>query len=172
MFKNNKAIKFIVIFVISYLLLNGLYQFLLWAYNPQVDLFTHYTTTSLCTISNDFSYVPSHYQIGYVLSYKQQKVINITEGCNAIAIVITLLSFCIAYTSKIKNYLLFIPIALCLVYIMNQLRIYWLVLIKVHYPNFFSFFHVYIFPAILYLVAFGLMVIWIKFFVDKEPKEN
>ncbi len=164
----NKAIQFIVLFLISYLILNGLYQLVMHLSHKEPDVFTYITINSFCIIFSDFSYFPSITQIGYVLLYQQQKIINITEGCNAIAIVITLLSFCLAYKSNWKNYLLFLPIAIVFVFITNLLRIYWLVYIKINHVHFFHFFHVYIFPAILYASTFGLLVLWVKIFSNKK----
>lgn len=168
----NKAIQFVLIFILSYLVLNGLYQLMLGLYGSNIDIFTRLTTATVCVLFENFDYKPSLLQVGNVLIYKNQKIINITEGCNGIAITITLISFCLAYKSHRKNYILFLPLAIFFLHLINIIRIYWLALIKYNYQHFFSFFHVYLFPAILYATTFGLLVIWVKIIHSKETKST
>jgi exosortase/archaeosortase family protein len=84
------------------------------------------------------------------------------EGCNGMAVWITLLSFTLAFTGKPKTYLWFLPLSFLLLQIGNILRLITLIQLKIQKPDLFEIFHTYLFPAILYAFAFGLMVWWVK----------
>jgi exosortase/archaeosortase family protein len=103
-----------------------------------------------------------------LISLKEKGLVNIAEGCNGIAVFNTLLSFIIAFKSDLSKYLKFIPISLAILFIINIIRLYILVEIKISTPQFFELFHTYIFPIILYFITFILMIVWVKFFNKKE----
>jgi exosortase/archaeosortase family protein len=86
----------------------------------------------------------------------------VKEACNGLSVFIALLSFLLAYHGEKRNYLVFIPMSVLVIFLGNLLRLYALIQIKQLYPASFVFFHEYLFPIILYLFAFGIMVVWVK----------
>ncbi|MFA9213909.1 MAG: exosortase family protein XrtF [Candidatus Methylacidiphilales bacterium] len=170
--ETKKAIQFIILFAISYIILNGLYQYILWIYAPQPDVLTVYTSAIFCNIFNQFTPTPLLTDAAILISHNQKKLVRIAEGCNGMAVITTFLSFAIAFKSNFKNYLFFIPLAVLSILIINILRLYLLIEIKLVYNNYFDIFHTYIFPAIIYFITFLLMVLWVKFINRKTGNES
>lgn len=172
MIEKKKTTDFIILFASSYIILNGLYQYILWLYAPEPDILTVYTSTIFCNLFNQFTPTPLLTDAAILISYNQKKMVRIAEGCNGMAVITTFLSFAIAFKSNIKNYLIFIPVAIISILIINILRLYLLIEIKLVYNNYFDIFHTYIFPAIIYFITFLLMVFWVKFINRKTGNES
>ena len=168
--ETKKALQFIIIFIIIYVVSNGLYQYILWLYAPTPDPITLYTSLVLCKIFPQFNATPLLFDAAVLISKDQQKLVNINEGCNGIALITTFLSFVIAFKSTFKNYLKFLPAAIIAILIFNIFRLYVLIEIKINYTSYFDVFHTYIFPAIIYFITFLLMVLWVKFIGNKPTK--
>ena len=158
----NKPIQFIAIFAISYIGLNLLYQGFLYLYAPLPDLFTVWVTKATLYFLPELHSRELVGTAGLQICEMNKPVVNVKEACNGIAVWISLLSFIIAFRSKIKLYLIFIPISFLVIQICNVLRLYILIRIRIQSPQYFDFFHVYAFPAIIYFIAFLLMIVWVK----------
>lgn len=156
------AFKFIFLFLGSYLLLQLSYTVYLDFYNPAIDPASLYTTKVLTWffLNADFREILGEAKVQFLLDNKP--VVNIKEACNGISVAMSLLAFLIAFKGKSKDYVWVVPVSLLLLFIANMLRLYALVQIKMFYPASFPFFHEYLFPGILYLIAFGIMVFWVK----------
>ena len=168
--ETKKALQFIIIFIIIYVFSNGLYQYVLWLYAPTPDPITLYTSLILCKIFPQFNATPLLFDAAVLISKGQQKLVNINEGCNGIALITTFLSFVIAFKSTFKNYLKFVPAAIIAILIFNIFRLYVLIEIKINFISYFDIFHTYIFPAIIYFITFLLMRFWVKFIGRKSTK--
>jgi exosortase family protein XrtF len=156
------AAQFVIVFLVVYVVLNFIYQFVLWLYLPSADGITVFTAYSLCKIFNQYNATNTNIDGGIIISYGIQKLINIKESCNGIAILNTLISFMIAFRGKLTQYLFFLPAAFFIVFVSNIFRLFILIEIKRNYPEHFHFFHVYVFPAILYSISFVIMILWVK----------
>lgn len=170
--ETKKAVQFIILFALSYILLNGLYQYILWLYAPEPDVLTVFTASIFCNLFNQFTQTPLLNNAAVLISLDAKKLVNINEGCNGIAVITTFLSFAFAFKSNLKNYLIFIPIAIISILIINILRLYLLIKIKLAFSTYFDVFHTYIFPAIIYFITFLLMVFWVKFINRKTSNES
>lgn len=168
--ETKKALQFIVLFVVTYVITNGLYQYILWMYVPIPDPITLYTSLVLCKIFPQFNATPLLFDAAVLICKGQQKLVRIAEGCNGMAVITTFLSFVIAFKSTFKNYLKFVPAAIIAILIFNIFRLYVLIEIKINYTSYFDVFHTYIFPAIIYFITFLLMVLWVKFISNKPTK--
>lgn len=166
-----KAIQFIILFIVCYVLFNGLYQFILWLYAPAPDPLTLYTSIIFCKIFPQFNFTPLQFDAAVLITTNGKKLVNINEGCNGIALISTFLSFALAFKSNFKKYLIFLPIAIISILVINILRLFVLIEIKINYNQFFDIFHTYIFPTIIYFITFLLMVIWVKF-IKKSSNEH
>ncbi len=163
----NKAGLFIIRFIAAYLGLSGLYQFLVYLASPNPDFFTLWVAkiTSLLVPGTELLTVRGFNKIQVLFEGKAQ--VNIMEGCNGMAVWITLFAFVIAFKGKNQLYAWFLPLSLILLQLGNIFRLILLLKIKIHKPEWFEFFHTYGFPAALYAVAFGLMVWWTKMVKEK-----
>ncbi|MFN4083517.1 MAG: hypothetical protein ACK4K9_07800 [Bacteroidia bacterium] len=161
--KNNKnAILFIVYFAVAYILLSVIYQAILVLFEPKADFFTTLVSKTVVLLFKDSSITELKNTPGYLFSINHIPVVNIKEGCNGIAVFVTVVSFCIAFKGYLKTYFWFLPVSFLLIQIANIIRLYILIRIKISTPLYFDFFHVYVFPAIIYLMAFVIMVWWVK----------
>lgn len=165
--KNKPVIKFLAIFLFSYVLLSLFYYFFLKTTNSP-DLLTEsvseqtinllnfigYETYSITNSANDF----------INLYVRGKNIAGISEGCNAISIMILFLSFIFSFTKKLKPTLLFAFLGLVIIHIMNIVRIIILVVCLYHYPEYSEPLHNYVFPAMIYGVVFMLWMFWVNSF--------
>ncbi len=161
----NKPLAFILLFAGTYIVLNILYQGILYLYTPLPDPFTILVCKTTLLFTPELDYRELIAAPGLLVSEAGKPLVNIKEGCNGIAVWISLLSFIIAFRSDWMAYLVFIPLSFFLIQVCNVFRLFVLIKIKLLRPAYFDFFHVYAFPAIIYLIAFLLMVGWVKLFV-------
>jgi exosortase/archaeosortase family protein len=91
----------------------------------------------------------------------------VKEACNGLSVAMSLWAFLIAFRQPLKYYFWVFPIATLALFLANVFRLFALVIIKQNFPTSFVFFHEYLFPGILYLFAFGIMVYWVKL---KQPE--
>jgi exosortase family protein XrtF len=158
----NPALKFVVLFIGSYLLMQFLYTSYLWIFQPEIDPLTLYTAKLLLPLFNQSTLIeiPGAAKVQFQINGKA--IVNVKEACNGLSVFIALLSFLLAYHGEKRKYLVFIPMSVLVIFLGNLLRLYALIQIKQLYPASFVFFHEYLFPIILYLFAFGIMVVWVK----------
>jgi exosortase/archaeosortase family protein len=154
------SLKFLLKFATSYLVGNLLYLAFLKYQSP--DAFTQLSALLLDACSLQINTRLSENAQSFLILYQGKPIVNLAEGCNGVAIWISLMSFCIGYGGRFLQLLILAPISYFLLQISNIFRLYLLVQIKVFEPNHFEFFHEYAFPAILYAFAFLLMVAWVK----------
>jgi len=165
--KNKPVIKFLAIFLSSYILFSTLYYIFLnttsspdsftkLVSNQTIQLLnlTGYTTNSVTEPSNGF----------INLFVKEKNIAGISEGCNAISIMILFLAFIFSFTKKLKPTLLFSLFGLLFIHVMNIVRIVILVICIYHYPEYSDPLHNYVFPAMIYGVVFLLWMYWINSF--------
>lgn len=165
------AVKFILVFGLSYLILSGLYQSLIWLASPGADIFTQTVANFLPNFLAGIELHESPTRSGIQVWNSNGALVNIMEGCNGMAVWITLLSFVLAFKGNTKTYYWFLPLSFFLLQTGNLLRLVVLIQIKIQKPDMFEIFHTYLFPAILYAFAFGLMVWWVKM-VQKNQKPD
>ena len=165
--KNKPVIKFLAIFLFSYTLLSVLYYLFLNNTNSP-DFFTKsvseqtinllnlidYKTTSITNSTNDF----------INLYVRGKNIAGISEGCNAISIMILFLAFIFSFTKNLKSTLLFALVGLLIIHVMNVVRIVILIVCLFHYPEYSEPLHNYVFPAMIYGVVFILWMIWVNSF--------
>lgn len=160
-----QPLKFLLLFAAAYIVFNLVYQAILYTWSPLPDPFTLGVTRLTIAMFPDLTYQTITNIPGYKIMDKESVIVNIKEGCNGIAVWISVLCFIFAFRSNLKAYLCYIPLSFILIQISNILRLYILIRIKRNEPQYFNFFHTYAFPAIIYFFAFLLMVLWVKKFV-------
>ena len=106
------------------------------------------------------------------LFYNQKYVAIITEGCNAISVIILFISFVVAFSGKLKTTLLFIAGGILLIYILNVFRIAILSALIFNFPKQAPFLHGVIFPLYIYGVFFILWLIWVRKFSKYASKDT
>ena len=113
--------------------------------------------------------------MGYlVFTYSDAVGIDGTHGvligtpCNGLSLFALFAGFIIIFPGKWKQKLIFIPIGLLAIHILNIIRLVGLALVVVYYPNSLQFNHKYTFTIIVYAFIFLLWMIWVNKFALKK----
>lgn len=88
----------------------------------------------------------------------------VTEGCNAVSVMILFVSFVAAFSGKLKQTLLFIFLGVLSIYILNIIRIALLTVLLINFPKYEDLLHEIVFPLIIYGYVFVLWIFWINRF--------
>jgi len=82
--------------------------------------------------------------------------------CNGLDLFALFAGFIIIFPGKIIHKVVFIPIGILVVHILNIFRLVALALIVVYYPNSLQFNHKYTFTIVVYLCIFFMWIYWVK----------
>lgn len=168
--KNKAVIRFLVIFIGTYLVLAGLYKVYLFygassTYYP--DPITHLVARQSAAMLDAFGYQgdikPNLTDPSMNLYINGHFLARVVEGCNAVSVLILFASFVLAFHRGWRKTLLFILAGTALIYAMNVLRIALLVILMLKYPEKQEFLHGTLFPAIIYGTVFLLWIGWVKY---------
>jgi len=89
-------------------------------------------------------------------------LVSIGHGCNALSLFVLFSGFILAFPSKIKLKVPFLFIGLGILFILNILRIIIITLMWNYNPRWVDFNHKYVFTTFMYLVIFGLWILWVN----------
>lgn len=162
------VIRFVVLFLGSYFLLAVLYAlYLKWAagsvYFP--DPVTHLVARQSAAVLESFGYsvqlMADSLQKGMLLTINNQYTVNIVEGCNAVSVIILFVAFVLSFAQQFKKTVLFLLAGAVLIYVVNILRIAFLVVALYKYPEYQDFLHSVIFPGIIYGMVVLLWMAWV-----------
>jgi len=169
--KNKGVIKFLVIFLLSYLLLTVLYR---WYLAPEtvLDVYTHWVSNHSVGLLHFFGEPIIDEVQGNTVSliYDDTIIAYIAEGCNVMSVQILFIAFILAFARKWKPTFLYIIYGFIFIYVMNVIRIALFVMLLHRYPQYNSFLHDIFFPAIIYGSVFLLWMNWIRLF--QNDKKN
>ena len=166
--KYKSVLRFLAIFLGSYLVFVTLYQFYLKyggssRYFP--DIITHTVATQsqsvIAALGYDMKIVPSTWEPAMNLTMNGVTLARIVEGCNAVSVMLLFISFMLAFFGDVKRTLLFILGGVALIYAINIVRISLLTIGLVTYPEYADFLHGTVFPAVIYGAVFLLWIGWI-----------
>lgn len=101
-----------------------------------------------------------------------RKVARINEGCNAISVMIIMVSFIIAFGVKTIPTVLYTLFSLLFVHSVNIFRISILSNIITEYSKYTKLAHDALFPGIIYGAVILICIVWIKFFIFKKKKNE
>lgn len=177
MLKNNKAVSFL--FTAA-----GLYLFWLLLYYLFVKPYTsldYYLNYSIVEIGvwvfdlfgqNAVLEIESDHVI-LLLDQGNGRGIWVGDECNGFKLFSVFIIFILAFPSKWKHKLLYIPIGLIIIHLANVLRVVALVLINNHYPRYLDFNHLYTFTIFVYGIIFLLWFFYAKKYrLDATAKQK
>ncbi|MBG42571.1 MAG: exosortase family protein XrtF [Aequorivita sp.] len=175
--KYKTVIRFVVLFMGSYLLMSVLYGLYLKVsengnYFP--DFVTNLVAKQSSAVLDAFGYnsilVPDSIAQGMLLTIDNKYTVNIVEGCNSISVIILFIAFIIAFAENFKKTLLFLFAGVVLIYIVNLLRIAILTVALYKYPQYENLLHSVVFPGIIYSMVFILWMIWVRMLKPNSAK--
>lgn len=160
---------FLTVFFGSYILLTFLYQIFLNGFeNSKVDVITRlvsYNTEDLISwFYQSIRIEEVNNEPSFLVYFQDRSVARIVEGCNGISVIILFVSFIMAFSGSLKNTLLFIFGGSLIIYILNVVRIAFLIVLLYHFPEHSHLLHGVLFPLIIYGLVFILWVIWVNKF--------
>lgn len=154
-----------------YFALTGFYSFYLHKTQNTADVFSCAPITKAVTehsksivelLGYDVFTRQNSDELSMMFRVNQNYVVKIVEGCSGISIIILFVAFIIAFSGKFKATVFFGVFGVGVIYIMNILRIVFLVLAIYHFPQFQTLLHDLVFPAIIYGTVFILWFFWVK----------
>ena len=113
--------------------------------------------------------------MGYdVFTYSDAVGVDGTHGvligapCNGLSLFVLFAGFIIIFPGKLKYKLIYIPLGLLAIHILNILRLVGLAMVVVYKPESLEFNHKYTFTVIVYAFIFAFWMIWVKKFAQKK----
>jgi exosortase family protein XrtF len=173
--KYKSVIRFVLLFLGSYLILTGLYALYLHlsragSYPP--DFITNLVARQSSTLIGNFGYnaavVPHQAQPIMKLFVEGQYLARVVEGCNAVSIIILFIAFVIAFAENFRKTVLFLFAGAVLIYAVNVVRIAILAISLYKYPEYENLLHGVVFPGIIYGMVFLLWMLWVRMLSQKK----
>ena len=176
--KYKTVIKFILTFLLVYIVCSVLYKFYL-QYSDGTKFYPDYMTNLVAkqteNILNVLDYnsevLPHLDEPSMKLFLDGNFIARIIEGCNSISVIILFLSFIIAFSGKLKTTFFYILSGSVLIYVVNLFRIVVLSLGVYHYPEYSEVLHKVVFPGIIYGMVFLLWIFWVNRFSKLNTKD-
>ena len=170
--KYKLVLRFIFIFLGSYVLFSGLYNVFLLMYDteqPVPDPLTQLVARQSGSVIESFGYdqveVVMHYTgLSMKLMVDGFFLAGIVEGCNSASIIILFTSFILAFFGKPATTFLYILAGSVLIYAINILRIVILAVSIYKFPQYSGIMHSIFFPLAIYGTVFILWLIWVRIF--------
>lgn len=166
--KYKPVVRFVLLFLGSYLVLSFLYGLYLQGYESQKyhpDFITYLVGKQSSEILSGFNYdselIPVLNAPRSELYIHGRNVAQIIEGCNSISVIILFMAFVIAFSEKVKKTLIFLFAGAVLLYCVNIIRIVLLSILLYEYPQYSGFLHGVVFPLIIYGMVFILWMVWV-----------
>lgn len=160
------ALRFVIIFVTLYVVLNMLYGFWIESYGNYPDKATELVTRQTSAIVNacgeETTTLPTPGTASISILVGMRNALNVFEGCNGINVMIVFVSFIFAFGGKVKSMAWFIPLGIVLIYAANLVRVTALYYVAEYWEEYFYYMHKYAFTAFLYLIVFLLWWWWIE----------
>lgn len=169
------VIRFLLIFIGSYVLLSVGYHFYLslskaGAYFP--DYITHQVARAseklICKMGFPVDTAPHQTLDGIKLLVHKRYVSVVVEGCNGVSVMILFLAFVLSFYQGFKKTILFSLTGLAVIYGFNIVRIAVITVLYYRFPQYQEVLHQLLFPALLYGMVFLLWMYWVKQFKLKK----
>ncbi|WP_347373064.1 exosortase family protein XrtF [Aequorivita sp. Q41] len=175
--KYKTVVQFVALFLGTYLVLGILYSIYLktseaGAYFP--DFITNLVAEQSSAVLAGFGYnstlSPGQIDNAMLLTINNEYSVSIVEGCNSISVLILFVAFIIAFSEKFKKTFLFIFSGIVLIYIVNILRIAFLVVALHKFPEHENLLHSVVFPGVIYGIVFILWMVWVRMLSQVSKK--
>lgn len=171
LFPKNAFVRFILSSSLFYLCFYLIYQFV-------VKKYTYYDQRFIGSIINGADIVLKG--LGYTTFKMLQDVdlqvigidgsggVWVGSNCNAITLFGLFSIFILCYPGHQRSKLWFIPAGILVIHLLNILRVVILAIIARSAPQWLDFNHTYTFTILIYAVIFGLWMVWINTFANRN----
>lgn len=165
---NTTLVRFLVTAIILYVGWTALYE--LWIHPDRrielriVESISFWGTYALEMMGYDLitsEFMNEHYR---TMGIDGTHGVYISDSCAGLSLMALFAGFIIAYPGDWKAKIIFIPIGVFSIHIINILRIIGLMILAKHAPGLLDFNHHYTFTFIVYAFIFSLWVVWVNRF--------
>lgn len=105
-----------------------------------------------------------YFEDACAIYFDGQKVLGISDSCNGQVLFALFAGFIVAYPSKWKVKLWYIPMGMLVIYVLNIIRLFCLVLISYYHREYLDFNHHYTFTILVYMDVFFLWMAFVNNF--------
>ena len=162
--KDNKIVRFIVLFIVLYLFWLMLYEWLIHPWGKLDTLVINDSslwTAYVLDIMGYESFISDNATIRTV-GIDGTHGLWIGDPCNGLTLFALFTIFIVAFPGPWKHKLWFIPVGITVIHFLNVMRITALCVIVLKRPEWLDFNHTYTFQLLMYGFIFGLWWIWIQ----------
>jgi exosortase family protein XrtF len=164
--ENKTAIRFLLVFIGAYLLMNTGYGFFIQYYLPTSDPVTQWIAVQVAWILSFFDPTikeyPSTFGEYIAIANGSENLIYVFEGCNGLNVLFVYVSFLLAFKGPWKIFFLFVLAGALGIHLLNLVRITSLYGVALYFPAQLYFFHKYLFTGIIYVIVFVFWFLWVK----------
>ena len=159
---------FLIRFLVVYGVLSVAYGFIEAGYYDESsgDPFTYAVTRQMIWLGDLLGNQWEIYEPGFERSIwimeGDRSLVRMIEGCNGISVMILFISFIFGLSAFHRAMFWFIPLGVAIIHLANLIRIYALILVNLHRPEWTGFVHKYLFTLILYALVFVLWIWWVR----------
>lgn len=175
--KYRPFLQFLGVFLLSYLVLIGIYQGYLSQFdtsNLEYDGFTNVVAEQTQMLLTAFDYnvqlIPSTFDPSVLVLVDGKAIVRIVEGCNAISVMILFGAFVLAFSNGFLKTFAFTIAGILIIHILNISRIALLTIGIIKYPEYEHLLHGTIFPLVIYGTVFLLWIFWVTKFTKDASK--
>ena len=159
------SLIFLAKFLLAYTVLTFIYSIYLKSFDRSPDIATRWVTSQTAFLLDTFiaesHSSPNSNKPTVSLFFENVLSVSIYEGCNGINMIIVFIAFIVSFNNDWRNMVWFIPVGILFIHFSNLLRLIALALISNRLPDYFYFFHKYLFTAIIFIAIFILWYIWV-----------
>ena len=168
----NPVIRFVILFMAIYGSWYLVYELYL-AQNTSIDrILIELVGKSSTQLLIWFGFEASYQILPHTVSLNSITCISVGASCNGLALFALFASFILATPVSIQPKLLFIPLGIIVIFLLNVIRIAALTLNVKYYPESVDFNHHYLFTFIVYGITFWIWIIWVNKFMIPSLKKN
>lgn len=159
------TLRFLLIFLSVYFVLNLLYGLWIESLGTRPDFATHWVSAQSANLMSALGYdaMAEQNPDGPTIRMLSgdRVILNVFEGCNGLNVVIVFMAFILAFGGPVRKMSWFIPLGILAIHLCNLGRIMLLYFLSYSSSNYFHYFHKYLFTAVIYGAVFFLWWLWI-----------
>lgn len=168
----NPVIRFIILFIVIYGSWYVLYELYLAENTPIDIILIEWVGKSSTALLNFLDFEASYQSLPHTVYLGSLACVSVGAPCNGLALFALFASFILATPVSVKPKLIFIPLGIIVIFLLNVIRIAALTLNVKYYPESVDFNHHYLFTFIVYGVTFWIWIIWVNKFMIPSLKNQ
>ena len=168
----NPVIRFVILFVAIYGGWYLVYELYLAENTPIDTILIEWVGKTSTELLNLLGFDASYQVLAHTVYLGSLSCVSVGAPCNGLALFALFASFILATPVSIKPKLIFIPLGIIVIFLLNVIRISALTLNVKYYPESVDFNHHYLFTFIVYGVTFWIWIIWVNKFMIPSLKQQ